>query len=86
MTVVEGKEAATLAFRYQDAARIYLAIPFVLDETARRVAVMVGFTDGEYFDTSRKETLGWVVASPEAPGALADPPLTFAVEDVQPKD
>ena len=80
---LEGKEGATLAFRYQDAARIYLAIPFVLDEAASRVAVKIDFTDGEYFDTSRKQPLGFVVASPEIAGTLADPPLSIVVDGVQ---
>jgi hypothetical protein len=77
-----GKEGATLACRYQDSARIYLLMPFVLDEATSRVAVKVAFTDGAYFDTSKKTALGWVVAAPEEPGALQEPPLTITVEGV----
>ena len=78
-----GKEGATLAFRYRDGARIYLAMPFVLDAAVGRVAVKVDFTDGEYFDTSPKKSLGWVIATPVTPGSLADPPLTIAIESVR---
>ena len=77
-----GKEGATLACRYRDGARIYLLMPFVLDKAAGRVAVKVAYTDGAYFDTSKKEALGWVIASSEEPGALSEPPLTIAVEGV----
>jgi len=77
-----GKEGATLACRYQDGARIYLLIPFVLDEATGRVAVKVAYTDGAYFDTSQKAPLGWVIASSEEPGALPEPPLTITVEGV----
>ena len=77
-----GKEGATLALRYQDGARIYLLMPFVLDEATDRVAVKVAYTDGEYFDTSQKAPLGWVISSSEEPGTLAEPPLTITVEGV----
>lgn len=81
-----GKEGATLACRYQDGARIYLLMPFVLDEATGRVAVKIAYTDGEYFDTSDKESLGWVVASPEDPGILSEPPLTITVAGVFPSE
>jgi hypothetical protein len=77
-----GKEGATLACRYQDGARIYLLMPFVLDEATARVAVKVAYTDGEYFDTSQKVPLGWVIASSEEPGTLPEPPLTITAEGV----
>jgi hypothetical protein len=77
---LSGKEGSTLACRYQDGARIYLLMPFVLDETTGRVAVKVAYTDGEYFDTSQKAPLGWVIASPGEPGTLVDPPLIISVE------
>jgi hypothetical protein len=77
-----GKEGATLACRYQDAARTYLLIPFVLDEATGRVAVKISFTDGEYFDTAEKSSLGWVVALPEEPGSISDPALTISVTGV----
>lgn len=77
-----GKEGATLACRYQDAARTYLLIPFVLDEATGRVAVKIAFTDGKYFDPSQKMPLGWVIASPEEPGSLSDPALTLSVDGV----
>jgi hypothetical protein len=79
---LSGKEGSTLACRYQDGARIYLFMPFVLDEATARVAVKVAYTDGEYFDTSQKAPLGWVIASPEEPGALSEPPLTISVTGV----
>jgi hypothetical protein len=79
---LSGKEGSTLACRYQDGARIYLFMPFVLDEATGRVAVKVAYTDGEYFDTSQKADLGWVIASPEEPGALSEPPLTITIEGV----
>jgi hypothetical protein len=77
-----GKEGATLACRYQDGARIYLLIPFVLDQATGRVAVKIAYTDGAYFDTSQKAPLGWVVAALEEPGTLQEPPLTITVEGV----
>jgi hypothetical protein len=76
---LSGKEGSTLAFRYQDGARIYLLMPFILDEATGRIAVKVASTDGEYFDTSAKTPLGWVISSPSEPGTLADPPLTVSV-------
>jgi hypothetical protein len=79
---LSGKEGATLACRYQDGARIYLLMPFVLDEVTGRVAVKIAFTDGEYFDTSQKAPLGWGIASLQEPGALQEPPLTITVEGV----
>ncbi len=83
---LSGKEGATLACRYQDAARIYLLMPFVLDEGTGRVAVKIAYTDGEYFDTSQKATVGWVIASPETPGQLTEPALTVSVEGVSSND
>ena len=77
---LSGKEGSTLACRYQDGARIYLLMPFVLDEATGRIAVKIAYTDGEYFDTSVKAPLGWVFSSPGEPGTLADPPLTIPVE------
>jgi hypothetical protein len=77
-----GKEGSTLACRYQDRARIYLLMPFILDAATGRVAVKIAFTDGEYFDTSQKTPLGWVIASTEESGALPDPPLVITVEGV----
>ena len=77
-----GKEGSTLACRYQGGARIYLLMPFVLDMASGRVAVKIAFTDGQYFDTSRKTPLGWVIATPEEPGVLSDPPLTIVVEGI----
>jgi hypothetical protein len=77
-----GKEGSTLACRYEDSGRIYLFLPFIVDESAERVAVKVAATDGSYFDTSAKETIGWTVASPGEPGALAGTTFTVAVEGV----
>jgi len=77
-----GKEGSTLACRYADSGRVYLFMPFVLDEPNGRVAVKVAFTDGSYFDTTAKQTIGWVVASPEEPGALTDTSFNVVVEGV----
>jgi len=77
-----GKEGSTLACRYADSGRIYLFMPFVLDAPNERLAVKMSYTDGEYFDKADKPTLGWIVASPDQPGTLADPPLTIVVEGV----
>ena len=79
---LSGKEGSTLACRYADSGRVYLFMPFVLDEPNGRVAVKVAATDGSYFDTTAKQTIGWVVASPEEPGALADTSFTIFVEGV----
>jgi hypothetical protein len=81
-----GKEGATLACRYSDAARIYLFMPFILDEATGRVAVRISSTDGEYFDTSKKTVLGWVVASEDEPGAFSEPQLTVAVAGILPSE
>ena len=83
---LSGKEGSTLACRYADSGRVYLFMPFVLDEPNGRVAVKVTFTDGSYFDTTTKQTIGWVVASPEEPGALADTSFTVVVEGVASTD
>ena len=77
-----GKEGSTKACRYEDSQRIYLFMPFVLDEAGNRVAVKVFSTDGSYFDTSDKTSLGWVVASSEEPGELADSSFTIVIKDV----
>jgi hypothetical protein len=77
-----GKEGSTLACRYADSERIYLFIPFVLDAPNERLAVKMSYTDGEYFDVADKPALGWVVASPDQPGKISDPPLTIGVEGV----
>jgi len=79
---LSGKEGSTLACRYADSGRVYLFMPFVLDEPNERVAVKVASTDGSYFDTTAKQTIGWVVSSPEGPGALADTTITVVVEGV----
>ena len=77
-----GKEGSTLACRYADSGRIYLFMPFVLDAPNERLAVKISYTDGEYFDKADKPALGLIVASPDQPGTLADPPLTISVEGV----
>jgi hypothetical protein len=77
-----GKEGSTLACRYDDSGRLYLFMPFVLDESERRVAVMVMSTDGSYFDQESKTTIGWAVATPETPGALANTTFTIAVQSL----
>lgn len=79
---LSGKEGSTLACRYADSGRVYLFMPFVLDEANVRVAVKAIATDGAYFDTTAKQTIGWVVAAPETPGALADTSFTIVIEGV----
>jgi len=79
---LSGKEGSTLACRYADSGRVYLFMPFVLDESDVRVAVRAASTDGSYFDQAAKQTIGWVVASPEEPGGLANTSFTIFVEGV----
>lgn len=79
---MSGKEGSTQAGRYQDSQRTYLFMPFVLDEGAGRLAVRVSTTDGAYFDTTAKTVLGWAVAAPGAPGALADTTIVVVVDGV----
>jgi hypothetical protein len=79
---LSGKEGSTLACRYDDSGRLYLFMPFVLDESERRVAVKVMSTDGSYFDQESKTTIGWAVATPETPGALADTTFMIGVQSL----
>lgn len=79
---MQGSEGSTRAGRYQDSQRTYLFMPFVLDEGAGRVAVRVSTTDGAYFDTTAKTVLGWAVAAPGEPGALADTSIVIRVDDI----
>jgi len=83
---LSGREGTTLACRYSDGPRLYLFMPFILDEPAGRVAVQVAATEGSYFDTTAKTTLGWVVAAPGEPGVLADAAITVTVEAVGKRD
>jgi len=83
---LNGKEGSTLACRYADSGRVYLFMPFVLDEPNGRMAVKAASTDGSYFDTTAKQTIGWVVSSPEEPGVLAGTSFTVFVEGVGTKD
>jgi hypothetical protein len=80
---LSGKEGSTLACRYADSQRLYLFIPFVLDEAAGSIAVKVATTDGSYFDTESKSTIGWAVASADQPGALADTTIVVSVEGIE---
>ncbi len=77
-----GKEGSTKACRYKDSQRIYLFMPFVLDEADGRVAVKVFSTDGSYFDTTEKTSIGWVVATTEEPGTLADSTFTVVIKGI----
>ncbi len=79
---LSGKEGSTLACRYEDSQRLYLFIPFVLDEAAGTVAVKVASTDGSYFDTESKTTIGWAVAEAGQPGDLADTNIVVSVEGI----
>jgi hypothetical protein len=77
-----GTEGSTLAGKYQDSQRTYLFMPFVLDESAGRIGVRVSTTDGAYFDTTQKSVLGWAIASPGEPGALADTSIVVTAAGV----
>ncbi len=79
-----GKEGATLACRFADSGRVYLVIPFVLDQSTERVAVQVGFTDRPYWEAAEKTTVAFVVALPGMPVQVADLGLEIAVLDVAP--
>jgi hypothetical protein len=48
------------------------------------VAVQISYTDGEYFDTSKKTPIGWVIASSAETGALTEPPISVSVEGIFP--
>lgn len=78
---MRGTEGSTRAGKYQDSQRTYLFMPFVLDEGAGRIAVRVSTTDGAYFDTTAKTVLGWAVAAPGEPGALADTSIVVFVDE-----
>jgi hypothetical protein len=79
---LRGKEGATLACRFPDSDRIFLFIPFVLDQATARVAVQVGYSDRPYWEQAEKPTIGVVVGSPEMPAVLTDPPLVIVIEGV----
>jgi hypothetical protein len=80
---LSGKEGATLAARYPDSERILLFMPFVLDAATGRVAVKVGFSDRPYWEEGEKTSLGFVIASPNEPAWLGEPPLAIAVVGIE---
>ncbi len=80
---LSGKEGSTLACRYDDSGRLYLFMPFVVDEPASRVAVKVMSTEGAYFDREAKTDHGWTVAAPDEPGSLAGTGFTVAVAGIE---
>jgi hypothetical protein len=79
---LKGKEGATLACRFGNEDRIFLVIPFVLDQAEERVAVEVGFTDQPYWEAGEKTMTGFFVASPGTPVSVPDVGLEIAVLDV----
>ena len=79
---LNGKEGATRACKYADSGRVYLFMPFVLDQASGRIAVKLEYTDGSYFDTEAKSSLGWVVATPGEPGTLVDTSFVVVAEGV----
>ncbi len=79
---LKGKEGATLACRFGNEDRIFLVIPFVLDQAEERVAVEVGFTDQPYWESGEKTMIGFFVASPGAPVSVPELGLEIAVLDV----
>lgn len=81
---LSGKEGGTLACRFPDGERIYLLIPFVLDQSLERVAVDVGYTDRPYWEAAEKTMTGFAVAEPGSPAQVADPGLEVALLDVAP--
>jgi len=77
-----GREGAAMLFRLPGVERTFLLTPFVLDAGSGRIAAFVASTTEAFWQGGEKQTLGVVVAASGAPGALADPPLTVAVETV----
>ena len=79
---LKGKEGATLACRFPKEERIFLVIPFVLDDGEERVAVEVGFTDQPYWESGEKTMIGFFVASPGTSVSVPELGLEIAVLDV----
>ncbi len=79
---LKGKEGATQACRFANDERIFLVIPFVLDDAEERVAVEVGFTDQPYWESAAKTMIGFFIASPGAPVTIDELGLDIAVVDV----
>lgn len=69
---LRGKEGGTLACRFGDGDRTYLAIPFVLDEASQRVAVQVGATDEPYWGPGEKRMAAVVVTLPGVPAPVQE--------------
>jgi hypothetical protein len=82
---VAGREGSTQLFRLPGVERTFLLTPFVLDAGSGRVAAFLASTTQAFWQGGDKQRLGVVVAAPGAPGALADPPITVAVEAVLPE-
>ena len=80
-----GREGSTLLFRLPGVERTFLLTPFVLDAGSGRVAAFLASTTEAFWQGGDKQKLGVVVAAPGAPGTLADPPITVAVEAVLPE-
>jgi hypothetical protein len=81
---LSGREGGAIPFRLPGVSRTFLLTPFVLDAATGRVAAVLASTAQEFWQAGDKQRLGTVVASPEAPGTLADPPITVVVEAVAP--
>jgi hypothetical protein len=82
---VAGREASTQLFRLPGVERTFLLTPFVLDAASGRVAAFLASTTQAFWQGGDKQRLGVIVAAIGAPGTLADPPITVAVEAVSPE-
>lgn len=74
-----GREGATLAFRFADSERVYLAIPYVLETTPPRLAVEIGSSQRPYWEPGAKQMLGFRVVAAGAPAAVDELGITVAV-------
>ena len=81
---VAGREGSTQLFRLPGVERTFLLTPFVLDAASGRVAAFLASTTQAFWQGGDKQKLGVIVAAIGAPGTLADPPITVAVEAVSP--
>jgi hypothetical protein len=77
-----GREGSTMLFRLPGVERTYLLTPFVLDAGSGRVVAFLASTIQAFWQGGEKQRLGVIVAAAGAPGSLADPPITVAIESV----
>jgi hypothetical protein len=79
---LSGREGGAIPFRLPGVSRTFLLTPFVLDAASGRILAVLASTAQEFWQGGDKQRLGTIVASPDAPGTLADPPITVVVEAV----